>query len=106
MKLINMAAMASLVLLSACVKSDHAVLVEACMTQGQSKEACKCSADLARERLPEKTFAAVADLAREGENKSQSFLQNMTIEQALQMASLAVEAEATCKISGQNGLLP
>jgi len=106
MKQLNLAVVSCLFLLSACAGSDHAVIVDACVEQGESKESCTCAADLAKEKLSPETFATMGKIARAGEESSAEFLQNMGIADAVALAAVAVEAGQTCKISGLDGLLP
>ena len=106
MKQSSFAALSAFFLLSACGASDHATIVDACVEQGESKESCVCAADLAKEKLPPETFATMAKIARSGDESDAEFLQNMSITDAVTMATVAVEAGQTCKISGLDGLLP
>lgn len=96
----------SIFLLGACVQSDNAAIAKACVAQGQAAEDCACVADLAEEKLPADTYAALAEISRSGEEAAEIFVQSMSVEQAVGLATVSLEAAQSCKITGLDWLLP
>lgn len=92
--------------LAACARSNHALLVSACVEEGQSRADCTCLADLAKEQLSDETYSTLTTLSQAKDKLDRDFLGEMSISQAAELARFALEAGQSCKISGMEGLLP
>lgn len=102
----RLTALALLGMVSACGANDQSALVKSCIDQGGEQADCKCFVNLAKEKLPPETFSKLTELSQAGDNRSEKFLQEMSIEDAAALVTLSIEAGQTCKISGLDGLLP
>ena len=74
-------------------------LVDACIEQGDSREACTCMADKMEEGLSPEAFEAMVLGAQGKDDEAQALMENIGIGEGMKIAALMVTVVAECKIS-------
>lgn len=80
--------------------SDHQVLVNSCVAEGENEAVCSCIADAYEENLTPELFRKTAQaVGREGKN-TMSFIAELTLEEQMSFASVLNDMFA-CSLTGE-----
>lgn len=101
----HLAAIAALALAAACSQAvnNHKVLVDRCVSDGSSKEACECVATEAETALDEESLKVMVLGAQEKHEEAQALMQSMPLDKQLAFGAFAFEAIDKCGISSAFG---
>jgi len=102
----HLAAIAALALAAAgCMEADntHKVLVDRCVADGSSQEACSCMADTAEASLDEDSLKVMVLGAQQKHEEAQALMQSMPLDKQLAFGTFAFEAIDKCGISSAFG---
>lgn len=75
---------------------DRQALVDICVDDGTSQEACECMADTAREELSYDVYDAVVKAAKEGADNAEDALSDLTPAQQGEFMGFAMTAAMSC----------
>ena len=92
----------ALVLIS-CGGGGKSALVDSCMDEGESKEDCKCMADVLQQNLSPKAFSAVVLNAQGKDKEAEQAMQDLGMTEALAVAGAMVKVVTECGVSGFGG---
>ncbi|MBY9067346.1 hypothetical protein K1X12_10575 [Hyphomonas sp. WL0036] len=90
--------------LSACARgpSDHQVLVESCVANGETEVTCSCIADAMQKNLSKELFTKTADAVGREKKDMMSFVGELTVDEQMSFSAVLGDMFA-CSLTGEGG---
>jgi hypothetical protein len=101
----HLAAIAALALAAACSQAVNTekVLVDRCVSDGSSQEACECVSKEAHASLDEESLKVMVLGAEQKHEEAQALMQSLPLDKQLAFGAFAFEAIDKCGISSAFG---